>query len=246
MTVTVVSGQSQIDTFPIGTIIAWHNTTAPAGWLVCDGSLQPIQSYPALYQIITNGGTTFPYGADSGGSFRLPDLTQSRFPIVPTTSPAPPAGANSNVGLTNSLANHNHAYSLNHSIGASGGASRHVDHNVASSGWTNASGNGHNMQTNIGAVGGNVNAGANGNLNTAFRGHLHNANQGNQSTNTDHVHGHTINGDFGNAIGGGSLHTHSFNVSTPTNYTFTGNPLVAAIQCVFVVLATDTEVVQPV
>jgi len=246
MTVTVVSGQSQIDTFPVGTIIAWHNATAPAGWLVCDGSLQPIQSYPALYETITNNGTTFPYGADSGGSFRLPNLTQSCFPIVPTTTPTLPAGANSNVGATTSLANHSHAYSLNHSIGASGTANRHVDHNLVNALWNVVNTNNHNMQTNIGAVGGNVNAGANGNLNTAFRGHLHATNQGNQTTNSEHTHQHSISGSINNSLAGGSLHAHNFNVSSPTNYTFTNNPLVAAIQCVFIVLASDTEVVQSV
>lgn len=48
---------------------------APAGWHFCDGSLQPINEYETLFQLI---GTT--YGGDGEVTFALPDL-RSRLPI---------------------------------------------------------------------------------------------------------------------------------------------------------------------
>lgn len=41
----------------------------PEGWLACDGSLQSIQQYPALYSIV---GVKF--GGDGQSTFGLPDL----------------------------------------------------------------------------------------------------------------------------------------------------------------------------
>jgi microcystin-dependent protein len=48
---------------------------APVGWLPCDGSLQSISNYDALYNLI---GTT--YGGDGQSTFGMPDL-RSRVPI---------------------------------------------------------------------------------------------------------------------------------------------------------------------
>jgi len=48
---------------------------APVGWLFCDGSLQPIALYDALYALL---GTTF--GGDGQATFGLPDL-RGRTPI---------------------------------------------------------------------------------------------------------------------------------------------------------------------
>lgn len=240
MTVTVVSGRTQEDTLPIGSIIGWHNTTSvPNGWLVCNGSLQPIATYPSLYKVITNDGTTFPFGPNVGSSFVLPLLT-GRFMSVPSTV-TPPTGANSNVGITNAATAHTHNYTINHSINSSGSAN-HGLHNVQSGGWSTTDGGGHNMQTNIGAVGGNVTAGANGTLNTAFRGHLHNANQGNQTT-TGHSHAHGFATGFDNAVASGSLHTHNFSITASSNVSWSNTPFVRDAPCVFIVLALISDFV---
>ena len=53
---------------PLGSIMAYGGTTAPAGWLLCDGSLYGNTTYPALYAVI---GTSY------GGStnvFNVPDF----------------------------------------------------------------------------------------------------------------------------------------------------------------------------
>ena len=52
----------------VGSILAYAGSTAPSGWLECDGRTLSIANYPSLYAVI---GTT--YGGGSG-TFLLPDL----------------------------------------------------------------------------------------------------------------------------------------------------------------------------
>ena len=56
-------------THPLGAIIAFAGQTPPAGWLLCDGSLLAMTTYPELFAVI---GST--YGGDGRNSFALPDL----------------------------------------------------------------------------------------------------------------------------------------------------------------------------
>lgn len=58
---------------PAGTITMFAGSTAPAGWLICDGRSVSSAAYPELYAVI---GTT--YGG-YGTNFQLPDL-RGRFP----------------------------------------------------------------------------------------------------------------------------------------------------------------------
>ncbi len=53
----------------VGAIQAFSRTTAPLGWLACDGGLCSQSVFPDLYSII---GTM--YGVGGGSTFRLPDL----------------------------------------------------------------------------------------------------------------------------------------------------------------------------
>lgn len=53
---------------PVGAMIDYAGATAPAGWLLCDGSQQLIASYPKLFAAI---GTR--YGGDGTTHFNLPD-----------------------------------------------------------------------------------------------------------------------------------------------------------------------------
>jgi microcystin-dependent protein len=59
----------------LGEIRLFAGTFAPVGWLMCDGSLQPISNNEALYTLL---GTTF--GGDGQSTFGLPDL-RGRVPI---------------------------------------------------------------------------------------------------------------------------------------------------------------------
>ena len=53
---------------PAGAIQMYAGPSAPAGWLLCDGSVVSSNAYPALYAAI---GTT--YGG-SAAAFALPDM----------------------------------------------------------------------------------------------------------------------------------------------------------------------------
>ena len=59
----------------IGEIRIFAGNFAPLGWLMCDGSLQPISEYETLFNLI---GTT--YGGDGQNTFGLPDL-RGRVPL---------------------------------------------------------------------------------------------------------------------------------------------------------------------
>ena len=61
---------------PAGVIMAFAGSTAPSGYLICDGSAVSRSTYANLYAVI---GTT--YGAGNGSTtFNLPDLT-GRVPV---------------------------------------------------------------------------------------------------------------------------------------------------------------------
>ena len=61
---------------PVGGILPYAGNSAPAGYLLCDGSEVPIASYNDLYNVI---GTTFGTGINPA-TFKLPDL-RGRFPL---------------------------------------------------------------------------------------------------------------------------------------------------------------------
>ena len=76
---------------PPGSVMAYMGTTAPAGWLFCDGSLQSRTNYAALFAVIGtasgagDGATTFNLpdmrgyflrGADNAAGYRDPDQDQ--------------------------------------------------------------------------------------------------------------------------------------------------------------------------
>lgn len=59
---------------PTGTIVPFAGSSAPTGWLLCDGGQYSTSSYSTLYAVI---GTTYGGG---NGSFRVPDL-RGRTPV---------------------------------------------------------------------------------------------------------------------------------------------------------------------
>jgi microcystin-dependent protein len=61
---------------PAGTIVQWGTATAPANWMICDGTAISRSTYASLFNVI---GTT--YGAGDGSTtFNLPNL-KGRVPI---------------------------------------------------------------------------------------------------------------------------------------------------------------------
>jgi hypothetical protein len=70
---------------PTGSVISFAGSTAPSGWLLCDGSAVSRSTYSALFSVV---GTTYGVG-DGSTTFNVPDL-MGRMPM----------GAGSGSGLT--------------------------------------------------------------------------------------------------------------------------------------------------
>ena len=102
----------------VGTIKPWGKATAPAGYLLCDGSAVSRTTYADLFAVIS---TTYGAG-DSSTTFNVPDL-QGKFPQGKsgTTSLAGTGGANTvTVAVTNNQAATN---STNQSVTITGSIS---------------------------------------------------------------------------------------------------------------------------
>tara|TARA_Y100001937_G_scaffold34011_1_gene48556 strand:+ start:2035 stop:2649 length:615 start_codon:yes stop_codon:yes gene_type:complete len=162
----------------VGTIKPWGKATAPAGYVLCDGSAISRSTFADLFAVI---GTTYGAG-DSSTTFNVPDL-QGRFPQGKsgTNSLAGTGGANTvTVSVTNNqavnstlannqsvtitgsidntslttaqLAAHTHTQGAGGGPGRQGGQSASVS-NTGSEG----SGTGHNHSHNLsGTLGGTV------------------------------------------------------------------------------------------
>ena len=65
-----------LEIVPSGTIVAYGNTTAPAGWLVCNDAAVSRTTYARLFAIV---GTSFGIG-DGTSTFNVPDL-RDRVPL---------------------------------------------------------------------------------------------------------------------------------------------------------------------
>jgi microcystin-dependent protein len=87
-------------TLPAGAIINFGGTSAPAGFLMCDGSVVSQTTYNNLYAVI---GTAFNTGGEGAGNFRLPDLRQ-RFVLGKAAS-----GTGSTLGATGGAIDHTHS-----------------------------------------------------------------------------------------------------------------------------------------
>jgi prepilin-type N-terminal cleavage/methylation domain-containing protein len=64
-----VSVPGALSVMPAGSIMAWASNNIPAGFLLCDGSIYNISTYPGLANIL---GSTF--GGDGINSFGVPNL----------------------------------------------------------------------------------------------------------------------------------------------------------------------------
>lgn len=56
---------------PIGIVLLYATTTAPEGWLVCNGQEVSKLTYSSLWNVIS---TTFGVATDPDNNFKLPDL----------------------------------------------------------------------------------------------------------------------------------------------------------------------------
>ena len=166
----------------VGTIKPWGKATAPAGYLLCDGSAVSRSTYADLFAVIS---TTYGAG-DSSTTFNVPDL-QGKFPqgksgttnlattggantvtVAVTNNQAATNATNQTVTITGSIANtslttaqlasHDHNFQLMNVVGGIG-ALRGDGPNPFQTGNTNSSGSGtgHNhTHTLSGTLSGNI------------------------------------------------------------------------------------------
>jgi len=104
---------------PVGAGMIWYTNTAPANWLICDGTAVSRSDYAKLFAVL---GTT--YGVGNGTTtFNLPDLRQ-RFPMGKSAS-----GTGNTLAGTGGTVDHTHSVPA-HYHGMGTGA----DLNITSSG----------------------------------------------------------------------------------------------------------------
>lgn len=101
---------------PIGSIIQFGSATAPAGWLLCDGSAVSRTNYASLYNVI---GTL--YGVGNGTTtFNLPNTTGKT--IRGGTGAGGVGGADSYTLATANIPSHSHFVTQNGSSFTGGGS----------------------------------------------------------------------------------------------------------------------------
>jgi microcystin-dependent protein len=107
---------------PPGSITAYATTTAPTGWLLCNGATVASTTYADLFAIIG-----WSYGGTPGGDFVLPDLRGRNVLMASTTANMGQTGGESTHTQTwSELAAHSHADLQTFANGANGDGSASV------------------------------------------------------------------------------------------------------------------------
>ena len=142
---------------PIGSVVMWCGTITnyPTGWAVCNGAELLIATYTTLYNVLTNNGTTFPFGANTNGSggagstyFRMPNMVDKFVAGAGSAYSVGATGGADNVTLnTTQIPSHNHTLTDNgHTHGISDPGHFHLaaDQSIAnnSGGYGSGSGGG--------------------------------------------------------------------------------------------------------
>lgn len=217
---------------PVGTIMMYVGSTAPEGWLLCDGSTPLRADYPDLNSVYQ--AESYPFGSGNGTTtFTLPDL-KSRFPIGAGTGAgltartfATKAGAESHtIGAAN-LGTHTHTLGGHTHDGATGNVSADHTHGVSGNTGIQDFAHQHNYGNHNHGLGVQVNAGAGSTRNShnsTLSGTLSAANiTGGSSTSnaTSANHNHSVAFSDSAAVGSGSLsnsdsHNHSFTTGGPS------------------------------
>jgi microcystin-dependent protein len=215
---------------PLGSINLYAGSTAPPGWLLCDGSAINRVFYKDLFNTI---GVTYG-GGDGSTTFNLPNL-QQRFPLGKAIS-----GTGATLGSTGGAIDHAHslgAITISGSTGSSGvsiSGSTSTDGSHSHSGSTGSeSSHTHSItvpdqSTGVASTGITVNL-ATGAIPETIPGHTHDVPSQIFTSGSGSSHSHSISSDGSHSHTAGSLagaaHTHSSGtLSASGANTGTANP----------------------
>ena len=115
---------------PIGIVSQYIGATAPAGYLICDGSSISRTTYSALWDVLRNGTSSSPYGDGDGTStFNLPNL-KGKVPVGVDTTQTEFDARGETGGSKISTAPHDHSVTHDHAAfdATSGGVSANHSH----------------------------------------------------------------------------------------------------------------------
>lgn len=113
---------------PTGSILMWATTSAPTGWLFCDGTSYAYNTYPTLGAL---------FGGVAGGNFNVPDL-RDRF--IAGASAISAATNNAGTFAPNTSNIHTHTTDIAHGHADTIAVSTHGDHTHAVNPASTASG----------------------------------------------------------------------------------------------------------
>lgn len=190
-----------IPVIPSGSVNAFAGSSAPSGWLMCDGTAVSRTTYSALYAVV---GTTYGSG-DGSTTFNVPDL-RNRVPAGKAAAGTfsalgGTAGAETANITTSHMPSHTHSIDHDHASFTSGSESDHTH-----SGTTSSNGD-HQHQTPF-----HTRDTYDGSGNWAAYHPGADPYTGAEPTNVAGSHQHTM------TTGGGTAHSHSVDVP---NYTGT-------------------------
>ena len=179
---------------PAGAVIPYAGTTAPSGWLLCDGAAISRTTYSSLY---TSIGTN--HGAGDGvATFNIPDLRQ-RFILGKSIS-----GIGAILGTIGGTIDHSHTLPAHyHAMGtgadlniASGGA-HWTDIGHSHSAGTTGAGTAHTHANTLATDTGTAHTHAHTLGTDTVAAHVHDIAHGHtaSSTATSHTHAHTLGTD---------------------------------------------------
>jgi microcystin-dependent protein len=125
---------------PVGSITAYATTTAPTGWLLCDGSTIASTTYADLFAIIG-----WSYGGTVGGDFKLPDLRSRNIVMASSTvsqfdTMGETGGETAHTQTWDELAAHSHDYNNYNGGTAGAGTDTMPRQNLDDPSWTSTTG----------------------------------------------------------------------------------------------------------
>ena len=212
---------------PAGAVIPYAGTTAPSGWLLCDGAAISRTTYSSLY---TSIGTN--HGAGDGvATFNIPDLRQ-RFILGKSIS-----GIGAILGTIGGTIDHSHTLPAHyHAMGtgadlniASGGA-HWTDIGHSHSAGTTGAGTAHTHANTLATDTGTAHTHAHTLGTDTVAAHVHDIAHGHtaSSSATSHTHAHTLGTDAVAAHVHDIAHGHTASASTTSvglgshSHTFSG------------------------